>query len=83
MLKTQANVAEMKTELQVTKAKVIEISLTQENEIRTNIRRVAEGHLDLSRNLREAMKPNNEVEMLSVKVSILESEVRDIKAKIS
>lgn len=83
VLKTQANVAEMKTELQDTKAKVIEISLTQENEIRTNIRRVAEGHLDLSRNLREAMKPNNEVEMLSVKVSILESEVRDIKAKIS
>lgn len=35
---------------------VTDIKLTLENEIRVNIQRVAEGHLDLSRNLHEALK---------------------------
>lgn len=39
-----------------------DMKLTLENEIRENIKRVAEGHLDLSRNLHDAMKPSNEVE---------------------
>ena len=60
-----------------------DIRLVLENEIRTNIQRVAEGHLDLSRNLHEAMKPNNEIEMLAVKVSMLETDVRELKRKIS
>lgn len=59
------------------------IKLTLENEIRPNIMRVAEGHLDLSRNLQAAMKPNNEVEMLSIKVGILETRVTDLEQKIS
>lgn len=62
---------------------VTDIKLTLENEIRVNIQRVAEGHLDLSRNLHEAMKPNNEVEMLAIKVRALESEIRELKRKIS
>ena len=40
---------------------VKDVKLTLENEIRQNIQRVAEGHLDLSRNLHDAMKPSNEV----------------------
>ena len=60
-----------------------DIRLILENEIRTNIQRVAEGHLDLSRNLHEAMKPNNEIVMLAVKVSMLETDVRELKRKIS
>ena len=35
---------------------ITDIKLTLENEIRTSIMRVAEGHLDLSRNLKDAMK---------------------------
>ncbi len=58
------------------------IKLTIENEIRVNIQRIAEGHLDLSRNLHEAMKPSNEVEMLAIKVRSLESEIRELKRKI-
>ena len=60
-----------------------DIRLILENEIRTNIQRVAEGHLDLSRNLHEVMKPNNEIEMLAVKVSMLETDVRELKRRIS
>lgn len=54
-----------------------------ENEIRVNIQRVAEGHLDLSRNLHEAMRTSSEVEMLAIKVRQLESDMREIKQKIS
>ena len=62
---------------------IADLKLTLENEIRVNIQRVTEGHLDLSRNLHEAMKPSNEVEMLAIKVRALESEIRELKRKIS
>ena len=55
---------------------VMNIKVTLDNEIRVNIQRVAEGHLDLSRNLHKAMKPSNEVEMLAIKVRQLESDMR-------
>ena len=60
---------------------VTDIKLTLENEIRVNIQRVAEGHLDLSRNLHEALKIDNEKEMLAIRVSVLETELRRIKTK--
>ena len=59
------------------------IKLTIENEIRVNIQRIAEAHLDLSRNLHEAMKPNSEIEILSIKVGSLETKVRDLQQQIS
>ncbi|EOS45104.1 hypothetical protein C809_03109 [Lachnospiraceae bacterium MD335] len=61
---------------------VTDIKLTLENEIRVNIQRVAEGHLDLSRNLHEALKIDNEKEMLAIRVSVLETELRRIKTKL-
>ena len=60
---------------------ITDIKLTLENEIRVNIQRVAEGHLDLSRNLHEALKIDNEKEMLAIRVSVLETELRRIKTK--
>ncbi len=73
----------MKNDINDLKQKVTKIDLTIENELRTNIMRVAEGHLDLSRNLHEAMKPNNEIEMLGIKVRMLEADVKELKQKIS
>ncbi|MDE7332090.1 MAG: hypothetical protein K2O16_07585 [Lachnospiraceae bacterium] len=61
---------------------ITDIKLTLENEIRTNIKRVAEGHLDLSRNLHEVLKIDSEKEMLVIRVSVLETELRRIKAKL-
>ncbi len=61
---------------------VTDIKLTLENEIRVNIQHVAEGHLDLSRNLHEALKIDNEKEMLAIRVSVLETELRRIKTKL-
>lgn len=62
--------------------RVTNTDLIIENEIRVNIQRVAEGHLDLSRDLHEAMHPNSEVEMLAIKVRMLESDMKKIKAKV-
>lgn len=63
--------------------KIVQINLILENEIRVNIQRVAEGHLVLSRNLHEAMRPNSEVEMLALRVGMLESDMRKVKEKLA
>lgn len=63
--------------------RVINTELILENEIRVNIMRVAEGHLDLSRNLHDAMQPSNEVEMLALRVGMLESDMRKVKEKLA
>ena len=63
--------------------KVTSMELVLENEIRTNIQRVAEGHLDLSRNLHDAIRPSNEIEMLAIKVNMLETDVRALKQKLA
>ena len=62
---------------------VANIKLTLENEISVNIQRVAEGHLDLSRDLKDAIKTNSEVEMLAIKVNMLDTGMRELKHKIS
>ena len=60
-----------------------DIKLTIENELRVNIQRIAEGHMDLDRKLREALVPNQEMEMLAIKVRMLDTDVKDIQKKIS
>ena len=60
-----------------------DIKLIIENELRVNIQRIAEGHMDLDRKLREALVPNQEVEMLAIKVRMLDTDVKEIQKKIS
>ncbi len=59
------------------------IELTLENETNRNIKIIAEGHLDLSRKLDEALKVENEKEMLLLRVNHLENELRKVKERIS
>ena len=61
---------------------ITDIKLTLENEIRTSIMRVAEGHLDLSRNLKDTIKIDTEKEMLSIRVAVIETELRKIKTRL-
>lgn len=58
------------------------IELTLENETNRNIRIIAEGHLDLSRKLDEALKVENEKEMLLLRVNHLENELRKVKERL-
>ncbi len=62
---------------------VKDIKITLENEIRVNIQRIAEGHLDLARNLQKAQKPSAEVENLIIQVNMLQTDVQLLKQKIS
>lgn len=62
--------------------KVTNIELTLENEIKVNIKRIAEGHLDLSRNLHDALKVDNEKEMMAIRLTSLENEVRILKQRV-
>ena len=76
-------VERLESETREIRQKVTKMDLIMENELRVNIQRIAEGHLDLSRNLHEAMKPNNEIEMLAIKVRMLETDVMELKDKVS
>ena len=77
------DVSELKQRVSSLEADMTNVKLSLENEVCIDIKRVAEGHLDLSRNLQEAIKSNNEFEILSVKVSLLEIDLRELKQKIS
>ncbi len=59
------------------------IELTLENETNRNIKIIAEGHLDLSRKLDEALKVENEKEMLLLRVNHLENELRKVKERLN
>ncbi len=75
-------VSNLEFQLQEVKEQTTQTSLILENEIRVNIMRVAEGHLDLARKLHEAVKIDNEKEMLVIRVNILETELRKIKERV-
>lgn len=78
----KTDVQELKQRTTSIETNVADMKLTFENEIRVNIQRVAEGHLDLSRNLHDALKIDNEKEMLAIRVSVLETELRRIKTRL-
>jgi peptidoglycan hydrolase CwlO-like protein len=55
------------------------IKLTLENETNRNIKIIAEGHLDLSRKLDDALKVTSEREMFLIRLNRLENEMRIIR----
>ena len=63
--------------------KMDSLELHIENVTDRNIQTVAEGHLDISRKLNDALKVEDQKEMLIIKVRVLEDEVRKIKAQLS
>lgn len=65
------------------KSQVTCIQLILENEIRRNIQIVAEGHLDLSRKLDDAVKVKEERELLLVRTNVLESDVKTLKGQVN
>lgn len=55
-------------ELTKINAKITDIQLTLENETNRNIRIIAEGHLDLSRKLNEALQVENEIRKIKERI---------------
>ena len=64
------------------KTDIHEIQLTLESDTNKRISIIAEGHLDLIRKLDDALKVENEKELLLLRVATLESEIKKIKKKI-
>ena len=58
------------------------VKLVLETETNRNIKIVAEGHLDLSRKLSDAIRVENEREMFLLRLNTLESEVEVLKKKV-
>lgn len=73
---------EVKIDVKSVKNEVTSLELHIENVTDKNIQTVAEGHLDLSRKLDDALKVENEKEMLIIKMRVLEDELRKVKARL-
>ena len=79
----KTDVAQLKTEMAEVKADIIRLETGQrdtnfyiENVLDKKISIIAEGHLDLARKLDDALKINNEKEMLQLRVTSLEYDVK-------
>ena len=62
--------------------RVLTLESTLENVTNKNISIIAEGHLDLSRKLDEALKVENEKELLLIRVNVLENDIKKIKQRL-
>lgn len=80
--KMEARLDKLEERLDKVERKVTEIQMTLENETNKEISIIAEGHLDLSRKLNNVLKVENEKEMLLLRVTRLENEIRRIKQRI-
>ena len=69
--------------LENTVDEVTKINTTLENVTNRNIKIIAEGHLDLSRKLDEALRVENEKELLLIRVNVLENELKQIKEQLN
>lgn len=80
--KMDSRMDKMDSRMDNLEGKVTEIQLTLENETNKEIAIIAEGHLDLSRKLDDALRVENEKEMLLLRVTRMENEIRRIKQHI-
>ena len=85
----QSEVLELKEQVHGVEGKAREleghvqgIRLTLENETNKNINIIAEGHLNLSRKLDEALKVENEKEVLLIRINRLENGYRTLKEQV-
>lgn len=80
-------VQETKEELQAVRQKVTVIEMTLENEVTVNIMRVAEGHLDLSRNLGEVKRSfeslDRKMEMNDIFIRHHDSEIKKLNILVN
>lgn len=82
MALTTEDLKAIESMLEPIKRDIKSIQLTLENETNRNIKIIAEGHLDLSLKLDDALKVENQKEMLLIRVNSLENELRRIKERI-
>ena len=74
-----ARLEELEIEVKALHFDVVELRITYENELNTQIRMIAEGHADLLRHFDHALERKHEMEVYAVRVIHLEGEVRRLK----
>ncbi|WP_418752473.1 hypothetical protein [Frisingicoccus sp.] len=62
--------------------RLLTLESTVENVTNKNISIIAEGHLDLSRKLDDALKVENEKELLLIRVNVIENDIEKIKKRL-
>lgn len=82
MQQMQDNMQQMQENIGSLSDRVDSIETTLENVTNKNISIIAEAHLDLSRKLDDALKVENEKELLLIRVNILEDDIKKIKSRI-
>ena len=78
----KSEVTDMKSDIKETKSDIKDIQMTLENVTNKNVKIIAEGHHDLNKKLDNALKIENEKELLLIRLTVLENEVARIKARI-
>lgn len=79
---SKTDIAELKDKIESVQNEIQFIETSLENKTNKGIQIIAEGHLDLTRKLDKAMKIEEEKEMLKLRMSWLENEVRELKLKL-
>ena len=75
----QTGMEKLSTDVERLGRKTEKIEFIMENELRPNICKIAEGHLDLSRKLDMVRVRRSEYTLMDIKVSGLQLDIREIK----
>ena len=78
----QTGMEKLRTDVDTLTRKTDRIECMMENELRPNICKIAEGHLDLSRKLDMVRVRRSEYTLLDIKVSGLQLDIREIRDKL-
>lgn len=78
----QENVGTLRENVETLQRDVVGIKVTLENEVKTGINIIGEGHIDLNRKLDQVLESKEERELMKLRILSLESEVRRIKEKL-
>ena len=78
----QTGMEKLRTDVDSLSRKTDRIECMMENELRPNICKIAEGHLDLSRKLDMVRVRRSEYTLLDIKVSGLQLDIREIRDKL-
>ena len=82
VVELQTGMEKISTDVEKLGRKTGKIEFMMENELRPNICKIAEGHLDLSRKLDMVRVRRSEYTLLDIKVSGLQLDIREIRDRL-
>lgn len=79
----EAKVSSLDERVSSLESELTSVRITLESETNRNIKIIAEGHIDVMNKLNDALKVENQKELMLIRLNTLENEVRKIKEIIS